>query len=159
LELGVRGELDSTDLAILKELQADGNMTNVELARRVGLSAPPCLRRVKALEDNGVILGYRALVSAEALGFQVAFFAQVQLSTQGQAELEAFESDVQSMPAVRQCWKLSGEVDYILKCITKDMTEFQDFVVELTGTRNVRNVRTALALKHAKDQPLVPLTP
>ena len=90
----MRGRLDSIDWAILKELQADGSITNVELARRVGLSAPPCLRRVRALEEAGIIKAYRALLDPQALGFEIVCFAMVQLAAQGQAELGAFEERV-----------------------------------------------------------------
>jgi DNA-binding Lrp family transcriptional regulator len=144
-------------LAILKELQADGSITNVELARRVGLSAPPCLRRVRSLEDAGVIKSYRALVDPAALGFEVVCFAMVQLAAQGQAELAAFQARVREWPTVRECWTLSGDIDFILKCVAPNLAAFQAFVVELTALPNVRNVRTALTLDLVKDEPLVPI--
>jgi DNA-binding Lrp family transcriptional regulator len=153
----VRGHLDSIDWAILKELQADGSITNVELARRVGLSAPPCLRRVRALESAGIIQGYRAILDPQALGFEVVFFAMVQLTTQGQAELAAFQSRVREWSTVRECWTLSGETDFILKGVASNMAAFQGIVADLTALPNVRNVRTALALDLVKDEPLVPI--
>ena len=153
----MRGRLDSTDLAILKELQADGSITNVELARRVGLSAPPCLRRVRSLEDAGVIKSYRALVDPAALGYEVVCFAMVQLAAQGQSELAAFQARVREWPTVRECWTLSGDIDFILKCVAPNLAAFQAFVVELTALPNVRNVRTALTLDLVKDEPLVPI--
>jgi DNA-binding Lrp family transcriptional regulator len=155
----LRGRLDSIDLAILRELQADGSITNVELARRVGLSAPPCLRRVRALEEAGIIRGYRALLDPKSLGYEVVCFAMVQLAAQGQAELAAFQARMRDWPAVRECWTLSGDIDFILKCVAPNMGAFQAFVAELTGLPNVRNVRTALTLDVVKDEPLVPLRP
>jgi DNA-binding Lrp family transcriptional regulator len=153
----VRGRLDSIDWAILKELQADGSITNVELARRVGLSAPPCLRRVRALEEAGIIKAYRALLDPQALGFEIVCFAMVQLAAQGQAELGAFEERVRDWAIVRECWTLSGDIDFILKCVAPNLPAFQGFVLDLTALPNVRNVRTALTLNLVKDEPLVPI--
>jgi DNA-binding Lrp family transcriptional regulator len=153
----VRGRLDSIDWAILKELQADGSITNVELARRVGLSAPPCLRRVRALESAGIIKGYRALLDPKALGYEIVCFAMVQLAAQGQKELSAFEQQMTGWPMVRECWKLSGDIDFILKCVAPNLAAFQALVSDLTGLPDVRNVRTALTLDLVKDEPLVPI--
>jgi DNA-binding Lrp family transcriptional regulator len=153
----VRGRLDSIDIAILRELQDDGSITNVELARRVGLSAPPCLRRVRALEEAGYIKGYRALLTPKMLGFEVVFFAMVQLATQGKAQLAEFQRRVTDWPAVRECWSLSGEVDFILKCVAPNLTGLQRVVDDLTELPNVRNVRSALSLDVIKDEPLVPM--
>ncbi len=150
-------KLDSIDWAILKELQEDGSITNVELARRVGLSAPPCLRRVRALERSGIIKSYRAMLDPRALGFEVMCFAMVQLDVQGKVELAAFEAEIRKWPTVRECWTLSGDVDFILKCVAKNLNALQELVGELTATPNVRNVRTALALTSVKDEPLVPM--
>ena len=148
------GRLDAIDLAILDELQADGRMTNVELARRVGISAPPCLRRVRALEEAGVIAGYRALVEPRAVGLAVVFFVFVKLDQQTETELAAFGARVGDWKIVRECWTVSGETDFILKCVAPDLDAFQSFVTELTGAPNVRNVRSSLAMKAVKDEPL-----
>ncbi|MEX0752012.1 MAG: Lrp/AsnC family transcriptional regulator [Xanthobacteraceae bacterium] len=149
--------LDSIDRKILTELQAGGRITNVELARRVGISAPPCLRRVRALEEAGYIKGYRALLDEKLLGFEVAVFAMVHLSSQAEADLSAFEKFVQAQSLVRECWMLSGEIDFILKCVAPDLKTFQAFVAELTAAPNVRNVKTSLTLRNSKDAPMVPL--
>ena len=149
--------LDAIDWKILKELQADGRMTNVELARRVGISAPPCLRRVRALEEAGFIRGYRALLDEKRLGFELAAFASVHLSSQAEADLAAFEAFVRGQPIVRECWMLSGETDFILKCVAPTLTAFQAFVAELTAAPNVRNVKTSLVLRNSKDEAMVPL--
>ena len=149
--------LDAIDWKILKELQDDGRMTNVELARRVGISAPPCLRRVRALEEAGFIKGYRDLLDEKLLGFEVTVFAMVHLSSQAEADLQAFETFVRSQPIVRECWMLSGEIDFILKCVAPNLTAFQAFVAELTAAPAVRNVKTSLTLRNSKDAPMVPL--
>jgi DNA-binding Lrp family transcriptional regulator len=153
----VSRHLDAIDWKILAELQADGRMTNVELAKRVGISAPPCLRRVRALEEAGYIKGYRALLDEKLLGFEVAVFAMVHLSSQADADLVAFEKFVRAQPLVRECWMLSGEIDFILKCVAPDLKTFQAFVAELTAAPNVRNVKTSLTLRNSKDAAMVPL--
>lgn len=150
-------DLDEIDLKILSEIQADGRITNVELARRVGISPPPSLRRVRALEEAGYIQGYRGLLDPQRLGFDVTVFASVHLSSQADADLRAFEDFVRNEPLVRECWMLSGEVDFILKCVAPDMARFQEFVSQLTAAPNVRNVRTSLVLHNSKYAPAVPL--
>jgi DNA-binding Lrp family transcriptional regulator len=149
--------LDAIDWKILAELQEDGRMTNVELARRVGISAPPCLRRVRALEEAGYIRGYRALLDEKRLGYEVTVFALVHLTSQAEPDLAAFEAFVREQPLVRECFMLSGEVDFILKCVASDLKTFQAFVTELTGAPHVRNVKTSLALRVSKDAPIVPM--
>jgi DNA-binding Lrp family transcriptional regulator len=149
--------LDAIDRQILRELQDDGRITNVELARRIGISAPPCLRRVRALEAAGYIKGYRALLDGKLLGYDVTVFALVHLSSQAEADLKRFEEFVRGQPLVRECWMLSGEIDFILKCVAPDLKTFQDFVAELTAAPHVRNVKTSLALRNSKDAPLVPM--
>jgi DNA-binding Lrp family transcriptional regulator len=149
--------LDAIDLKILAELQADGRMTNVELSRRVGISAPPCLRRVRALEEAGYLRGYRALLDEKRLGYEVVAFAMVHLSSQADADLSAFEAYVRAQPLVRECWMLSGEIDFILKCVAPDLKTFQSFVSELTAAPHVRNVKTSLTLRNSKDEAMVPM--
>ena len=149
--------LDTVDRQILKELQANGRITNVELAHRVGISAPPCLRRVRALERAGYITGYRALLDPKRLGYEVTVFAMVHLTSQAEADLNAFEEFVRGQPLVRECWMLSGEVDFILKCVAPDLKTFQAFVGDLTAAPLVRNVKTSLTLRNSKDAPIVPL--
>lgn len=151
--------LDATDWRILKELMADGSITNVALASRVGLSAPPCLRRVRALEQAGVIAGYTALVDEKALGFELTAYAMVRLHNQAEADLRAFENRVLGWPIVREAHMLAGESDYILKCVAKDLPAFQDFILsELTAAPNVASVKTHLAIRRAKSAPGVPVT-
>lgn len=153
----VATRLDPIDRKILSELQADGRMTNVELARRVGISAPPCLRRVRTLEESGLIEGYHADVNARELGFEVQVFAMVGLDSQAEAELSAFEGRCRNWPLVRECHMLNGEVDFILKCVAPDLSSFQSFLTgELLTTPNVASVKTSLVIRRAKDEPGVP---
>ncbi|MBY6066788.1 MULTISPECIES: Lrp/AsnC family transcriptional regulator [Leisingera] len=153
----VTTRLDPIDRKILSELQADGRMTNVELAKRVGISAPPCLRRVRALEEAGLIHGYHADVNARELGFEVQVFAMVGLESQAEAELSAFEEKCRSWPLVRECHMLNGEVDFILKCVSPDLSTFQSFLTgDLLTTPNVASVKTSLVIRGAKDEPGVP---
>ncbi len=150
-------KLDPIDRQILAELQADGRMTNVELAGRVGISAPPCLRRVRTLEADGYIRGYHADVDARALGFEVEVFAMVGLLSQAEADLSAFEDRCRAWPLVRECHMLNGEVDFILKCAAPDLSTFQNFLTEeLTAADNVASVKTSLVIRRAKDEPGVP---
>ena len=143
----------------MKELMADGAITNVALANRVGLSAPPCLRRVRALEDAGLVRGYTALVDEKALGFELTAFASVGLHNQAEADLRAFENRVLGWPVVREAYMLSGESDYMLKCVAEDLPSFQDFVLnELTAAPNVASVKTFLAIRRAKREPGVPIS-
>ncbi len=150
-------KLDAIDRKILAELQADGRMTNVELARRVGISAPPCLRRVRTLEEAGFIRGYHARVDVRQLGFEVQVFAMVGLRSQAEADLSAFEERCRAWPLVRECHMLNGEVDFILKCVAPDLSTFQAFLTgELLTARNVASVKTSLVIRAAKDRPGVP---
>ena len=149
--------LDDIDRKILAELQADGRMTNVELARRVGISAPPCLRRVRALEESGYIRGYHADIDARELGFEVQVFAMVRLLSQSERDLSAFESLCRDWPLVRECHMLNGEIDFILKCVSPDLPSFQRFLTQSrTAAPNVASVKTSLVIRCAKDDPGVP---
>jgi DNA-binding Lrp family transcriptional regulator len=153
----VSARLDAIDRKILKELQDDGRMTNVELASRVGISAPPCLRRVRALEEAGFIKGYRALLDEKKLGYEVSVFAMVHLASQAESDLNAFEEFVRAQPLVRECWMLSGEIDFVLKCVAPDLKTFQALIEKLTSAPNVRNVKTSLTLRNSKDAAMVPM--
>jgi DNA-binding Lrp family transcriptional regulator len=154
----MRAGLDATDWRILKELQTNGRITNVELARKVELSPPPCLRRTRALEQAGIISGYFALLDEKALDFEVIAFASVGLHSQSEPDLRAFENRVLAWPLVRECYMLSGEIDFILKCVAPDLTSFQDFVInDLTAAPNVASVKTTLVISRVKFEPGVPI--
>ena len=153
-----RHKLDSIDLRILSELQNNGRITNVELSRRAKITAPPCLRRMRALEKAGYIKGYHADLDGKALGFEVSGFAFVGLASQAEADLKRFEEQVRSWPAVRECVMLSGEVDYLLKCVAENLSAFQSFITDtLTAAKNVASVKTALVIRSSKHEPGVPV--
>ena len=154
-----RAKLDRVDRRILKALQDDGRMTNVELARRAEISAPPCLRRVRALEEAGYIRGYHADVNPEALGYGVTVFAQVGLSSQAESDLRAFEALMQSWPEVRECHMLAGETDFLLRIVAVDWDAYQRFLTtRLTATPNVSHVKSSLAIRTSKNLPGVPIS-
>ena len=153
-----RVRLDEIDRRILEELRDDGRMTNVELSRRVGISAPPCLRRVRALEEAGFIRGYHAELNSEMLGYTLTVFALVGLHSQAEADLEAFEALTRRWEMVRECHMLTGEADFVLKIVARDWDTFQRFLThELTPAPNVASVKTAPVLRRSKWVPGVPL--
>lgn len=155
---GAIPSLDSTDWKILRELQRDGRITNVELAARVGLSPPPCLRRMQALERTGLITGYRALLDGAKLGFGVAVFAMVGLKSQADVELRLFAEQVAKWPLVREAYAISGEADFLLKLVARDLPELQSFIIsELTAGPHVDSVKTTLILRVSKYEPGVPI--
>ena len=149
-------ELDAIDLRILKELQRDGRMTNVELSERVGISAPPCLRRVRKLEEAGVIESYHADLKASRLGYDLVAFCMVGLTHQSAANLKAFAAATDSWPIVRQAWMVNGDSDFLLHCVAENLTKFQDFVIEvLTANEHVDTVRTMLTIRQVKKLGMV----
>lgn len=150
--------LDRIDRRLLAELQDEGRVTNVELAHRVGLTAPPCLRRVRALEDEGIIRGYHADLDGAKLGFSIMVFALVSLKSQAEDALRQFEDHMRALPEVRECHMLNGEIDFILKIVSKDLQSFQEFLTsKLTPAPNVASVKTSLTIRTAKQLPGVPL--
>ena len=153
-----RVKLDRIDRHILHDLQTDGRITNVELARRAGISAPPCLRRVRALEEAGYIRGYHADLEPKALGYNVTVFAQVGLSSQAEPDLEAFEDLVRRWPNVRECHMLAGETDFLLKIVAEDWDAYQRFLTTtLTTAPNVSHVKSALSIRATKSEAGVPI--
>lgn len=150
--------MDAIDRRLLAELQDEGRVTNVELAQRVGLTAPPCLRRVRALEDAGVIKGYHAELDASKLGFAITVFALVSLKSQAEESLRQFEEHMRTLAEVRECHMLNGEIDFILKIVSRDLQSFQEFLTsKLTPAPNVASVKTSLTIRTAKQVPGVPL--
>ncbi|MBV8121611.1 MAG: Lrp/AsnC family transcriptional regulator [Alphaproteobacteria bacterium] len=153
-----RIKLDQIDRRILQNLQAEGRITNVELARRAGISAPPCLRRVRALEEARIIRGYHAHLAPEALGYGVTVFAHVGLASQAEADLKAFEELVATWPEVREAHMLTGETDFLLKIVAPDWDSYQRFLsAKLTSAPNVSQVKSALTLRVSKDEPGIPI--
>jgi DNA-binding Lrp family transcriptional regulator len=154
--MAIKANLDAIDWKILRELQDHGRITNIELSRRVGISAPPCLRRVKRLEEAGIIRGYRALLDSPALGMGVVAFCLIGLNHQSEAELKAYADLTRNWPIVRAAWMVSGESDFFLHCVASDLATFQNFVIEkLTSAPNVDTVRTALTIRQVKDEGLM----
>jgi DNA-binding Lrp family transcriptional regulator len=151
-------KFDAIDLQIMRELQEDGRMTNVDLAERVGLTAPPCLRRVRALEEAGVIRSYHANLDPSKLGYSITVFAMVSLRSQAESDLRAFEDYVGTLAEVRECYMLNGEIDFILKVVARDLQSFQSFLTtHLTAAPNVSSVKTSLTIRTAKQLSGVPV--
>ncbi|ATU90923.1 Lrp/AsnC family transcriptional regulator [Phyllobacterium zundukense] len=154
----LKADLDAIDWKILKQLQDNGRITNVELAERVGISAPPCLRRVRKLEESGVIQGYRAILNGSILGQDIVAFCMIRLHRQSDADLKSFAEKTRDWVLVRRAWMVSGESDFLLHCVASDLTTFQNFVIEeLTSTPNVDSVRTSLTIRSVKNEPLMVL--
>jgi len=152
--------IDELDRSILAILQEEGRITNVELASRVGLTAPPCLRRMRALEESGVIKGYHAELDPGALGYGIMVFALVSLRSQAEADLRAFESHVAELPEIRECHMLNGEIDFILKIVAHDLQSFQSFLTsKLTPAPNVASVKTSLTIRTSKTSCGIPVDP
>jgi len=155
-----RSKLDRIDKSILRDLQDDGRITNVELANRAGISAPPCLRRVRALEEQGYIRGYHADVDGEMLGFDITVFAFVGLVSQAESDLVQFEEMAKDWPLVRECHMLQGDTDFLLKVVARDLESYNTFLTgELTAAPNVANVRSAMGIRTSKRAYGVPIDP
>ena len=149
--------LDEVDRQILAELQADGRMTNVELARRVGLSAPPCLRRVRRLEEDRIIRGYHADLDPVALGYQITFFALVGLESQKETVLQSFEQMVRAWPEVRECHMIRGGGDFLLRLVARDTAHENALTSRLTAVGEVARVQTLQTIRTSKDEGGVPV--
>lgn len=149
---------DKIDRKILRDLQSNGRITNVELSKNAGISAPPCLRRVRALEENGFIKGYFARLDTQALGFGLSVFALIKLVSQAETDLKKFQQACLDMPLVRECHMLSGEVDFLLRVVAKDWDSYQQFLTEkLTSMENVISVKTMPLVRTAKEEAGVPI--
>jgi DNA-binding Lrp family transcriptional regulator len=149
-----RDQLDGVDLKILSELQQDGRVRNNELALRVGVSAPNCLRRLKSLFGRGVIRAVRAVIDERLLGYEVVSFVSIQLGSQAQPVLEAFEGSIAAIPRIQQCWRISGDTDYLLKCVAPSVDSMRQQLLHFAAMPNVKNVRSFPVLGVAKDVPL-----
>ena len=149
---------DTIDVRILAELQEDGNLTNVELAERVGLSPSPCLARVRALEDTGVIVRKITLLDPVKLGASVSVFIHVTLEKQIESLLDVFERAMTQFPEVMECYLMTGDSDYLLRVVVSDIVALQHFIVDrLSKTRGVANIRSSFALKQVKYKTALPL--
>jgi len=153
-----RSKLDKIDRKILRDLQDNGRITNVELSKNAGISAPPCLRRVRALEENGFIKSYHARLDGPSLGFGLTVFAMIKLVSQAESDLKSFEEVCSQMPLIRECHMLSGEVDFLLRIVATDWDSYQQFLTdELTALDNVTSVKTMPLVRSSKEETGVPI--
>lgn len=152
-----RVKLDAIDRRILRNLRDDGRMTNVELARLSGISAPPCLRRVRALEAAGYISGYHADLNGELLGYEVAFHALVGLDSQAGDVLDAFEAEVGSWPEVRRCDMIRGGGDFMLRIVARNTAHENELTTRLTSVAHVTTVQTFQVIRTSKHESGVPV--
>lgn len=144
--------LDETDRRILRSLQASGRLSIQELAEQVGLSASPVARRVRILEESGVLTGYAALIDEAKLGFGVSVFVSVQLDRQVDQALEVFEAAVRGFPEVVDCWLMTGNRDYLMRIATADLAEFEAFLTgRLTRVPGVANIESSIPLRRVKS--------
>ena len=150
-------ELDAIDHRILAELQVNGRITNVELARRSGVSAPPCLRRVRRLEEAGVIRGYHADPDPQKLGWEITFFAIVGLDSQKESVLAAFEQLVADWQEVRECHMIRGGGDFLLRLVARDTAHENQLTQRLTGSPTVARVQTLQTIRTSRSLAGVPL--
>ncbi len=153
-----RVKLDRIDLKIMRHLQEDGRMTNADLAKKAGLSAPPCLRRTRSLEEAGYIKGYHAEIAAERMGYGTTVYALVTLNNHGESDLAAFEKHTQNWQQVRECYMLAGEADYMIKVVAENMEGYQKFVTsQLLATPNVTNVKSLIVMRRGKCEAGIPI--
>ena len=150
--------LDEIDQRILAHLQANARLSNVELAARAGLSASPCLRRVRALEDAGVIKGYAALVDQQAVGLPVSVFIMVSLEKQIEQALETFETRIRALPEVMECYLMTGDSDYLLRVVAADVFAYERFLLtQLTKFPGVSSIKSSFALKQVVYRTALPV--
>ena len=152
-----RVKLDSIDRRILRNLRDDGRMTNVELARLSGISAPPCLRRVRALESAGFIKGYHAELDGELLGYEVSFHALVGLDSQAVEVLSEFEVRVGAWPEVRRCDMIRGGGDFLLRMVARNTAHENELTTRLTSAAHVTTVQTFQVIRTSKHRSGVPV--
>lgn len=148
---------DKIDCHILHHLQNDGRMTNVDLADRVGISAPPCLRRVRVLEENGIIKGYHADVDPESLDFGVTAFVFISLKNRTDSDLQQFEKQINTLFVVRECYLLAGGIDFLLKIVVKTAKEYKLFIDELGHNSMIENITSTLSIRRSKWLSGVPI--
>ena len=159
MKAGQLPELDSIDRRILAELQTDGRMTNVELARRADITAPPCLRRMRRLEEAGIIRGYHADTDPQLLGWEITFFAIVGLESQKETVLGAFEQMAAGWPEIRECHMIRGGGDFLLRLVARDTAHENQLTQRLTGAPSVSRVQTLQTIRTSRNLAGVPLEP
>ncbi|MBO9419800.1 Lrp/AsnC family transcriptional regulator [Labrenzia sp. R4_2] len=146
------GALDAFDIQILRELRRDGRISIQDLSERIGLSATPVARRLRQLEDQGIITGYCALIDEMKLGYEVSVFVSVQLDKQVDAALDQFEAAIQAFPEVVDCWLMTGNRDYLLRVATTGLAAFEAFLTgKLTKVPGVANIESSIPLRRVKS--------
>lgn len=151
--------LDAIDQRILAELQANARLSNVELAQKAGLSPSPCLRRVRAMEESGVIKGYAALVDQESVGLPVSVFVMVSLERQVENSLDVFEGRVRALAEVMECYLMTGDSDYLLRVVTRDLQAYERFLMQhLTKFPGVSSIKSSFALKQVVYRTALPVS-
>tara|TARA_B100000886_G_scaffold78432_1_gene50833 strand:+ start:414 stop:884 length:471 start_codon:yes stop_codon:yes gene_type:complete len=150
--------IDSIDLKILRILQDEGRISNLDLSKKIDMTPPPTLRRVRDLEDKGYIDGFRANINPEKLGFDLTAWIFISLKNQNEESLNSFEKLVWGWENIRECYMLNGEIDFILKCVSKNMSEFNNFLTKnITSNDNISSVKTAFMIKNTKKLGTVPI--
>lgn len=151
-------KLDAIDQRILRELQHNGRLSNVQLAERVHLSPSPCLARVRALEASGLLDRYVAILNPEILGLSISVFIRVSLEKQQEVNLERFEAKIRDHPQVMECYLMSGDTDYLIRVVVRDVAELQRYIIEgLSKMEGVANIQSSFALKQVKYKTALPL--
>jgi len=158
LEHNTPEPVDETDIRILREVQENGRLTNVELAQRINLSPSPCLARVRALEKAGIIDRYVALLDPLKLGLNLSVFVQISLERQVEKSLERFEAAMRRYPQVMECYLMTGDADYLIRVVVEDIRALERFIVdELSKIPGLANIRSSIALKQVKYRTALPL--
>ena len=150
--------IDNIDLKILRILQDEGRISNLDLSKKIDMTPPPTLRRVRDLEDKGYIDGFRANINPEKLGFDLTAWIFISLKNQNEESLNSFEKLVWGWENIRECYMLNGEIDFILKCVSKNMSEFNNFLTKnITSNDNISSIKTAFMIKNTKKLGTVPI--
>ena len=154
----MKKNIDNIDLKILRILQDEGRISNLDLSKKIDMTPPPTLRRVRDLEDKGYIDGFRANINPEKLGFDLTAWIFISLKNQNEESLNSFEKLVWGWENIRECYMLNGEIDFILKCVSKNMSEFNNFLTKnITSNDNISSVKTAFMIKNTKKLGTVPI--
>ncbi len=151
-------QLDAIDRRILEHLQDNARISNVDLAARVGISASPCWRRVRELEESGVISNYVTLIDAASVGLTVSVFVNVSLERQVERELEVFQNAIRGRPEVMECYLMTGEADFLLRVVVPDLMAYERFLMDhLTRVPGIASIKSSFALKQVKYRTALPL--
>ncbi len=151
-------KLNRTDLRILREMQNNGRITNVALSKKVGISPPPCLRRVRALEAAGYIRGYHADIAQDKLGFGMTVFVMVSLNNHGESDIAHFTKLLDSWPQVRESYSMTGDTDFLLKVVAEDWESYQKFLsTQLSSAPNIAHIKSMPTMRRTKYAPGVPI--